>query len=75
MEVFDDILIVEGFEGEAEKLQELLKEEYTLTVLNVAETEKFPKTLDEMRLYDQVVLANVSHSDMPAGFEDLLIPM
>ena len=72
MEVFDDILIVEGFEGEAEKLQELLKEEYTLTVLNVAETEKFPKTLDEMRLYDQVVLANVSHSDMPAGFEDLL---
>ena len=72
MEVFDDILIVEGFEGEAEKLQELLKEEYTLTVLNVAEAEKFPKTLDEMRLYDQVVLANVSHSDMPAGFEDLL---
>ena len=72
MEVFDDILIVEGFEGEAEKLQELLKEEYTLTVLNVAETEKFPQTLDEMRLYDQVVLANVSHSDMPAGFEDLL---
>ena len=49
-----------------------MKEEYTLTVLNVAETEKFPKTLDEMRLYDQVVLANVSHSDMPAGFEDLL---
>lgn len=50
MEVFDDILIVEGFEGEAEKLQELLKEEYTLTVLNVAETEKFPKTLDEMQV-------------------------
>ncbi len=67
LEIFDDLLIVETISGESEKLNELLKENFNTTVVNIADT-NLPDTVEKLRAYDQVVLCNVSNRDMSMQF-------
>ena len=44
----------------------------TINIINESNESYFPKTVDDLRAYDQVILNNVTYSDMPEGFEELL---
>ncbi len=72
--VFDQILIVESQENESESLKGMINstDQYDVNVVNTANAEEMPKTLDELRQYDEVILVNVSNADMPEGFADIL---
>ena len=75
LESFTKILLVERNEGEAESLKKLLEEEnelLELSVVNIQNEEKTPKTLDELRQFDQVILVNIANADMPEGFDEML---
>ena len=69
---FDEILIVETYENEGAKLEDLLVSyEYEVTRVNVKDP-TFPAELSDLRQYDQVIMANVSSKDLPAGFDKIL---
>lgn len=68
LQVFDKILLVETYEGESNQLYDLLILDYEVTRIN-ARDPQFPTTLGELRQYDQVIMANVSSMDLPAGFD------
>ncbi len=72
IEVYDKILMLESIPDESANLKAILEKDYTVDVLNIADATGIPSSLEEMRLYDQVVLVNVTPSDMPEGFEELL---
>ena len=72
LEVFDDLLVIESNDTESEELCKVLRDELNVTVVNVADEEKMPKTLNELRAFDEVILVNIANSDMPAGFDKLL---
>ncbi len=72
IQAFDKILIIESIDNESESLRTMLSEELKVNVVNVADTVNMPHTVNEIRAYDQVILCNISHDDMPAGFDDLL---
>ena len=38
----------------------------------VTETISTPKTVDDLRQYDQVILVNIANADMPKGFDEIL---
>jgi Mg-chelatase subunit ChlD len=67
LEIYDKILILESIDDESLKLRDMLKDELNVTVINVEDVEAMPKTLDDLRAYDEVILCNVSNSDMPEG--------
>ncbi len=67
----DKVLIVEYFDGESEALKMLLEEKYIPTVVNVA-SDNMPKTLEQIRQYDEIILNNVANADLPEGFVKLL---
>lgn len=71
IEVFDKILVVESIVGESDSLREMMPD-MKCNVVNVSDVSKMPKTLDELREYDEVILVNVSNKDMPKGFDELL---
>ncbi|MBQ9482161.1 MAG: VWA domain-containing protein [Clostridia bacterium] len=65
--MYKDVLIIEQAEGDSTKLSELLEnDDYNVTVLNIktAEEGSIPTTIDELRLYDQIVLNNISNADL-----------
>lgn len=74
LEIFDKILILEGFEGEATTLKDVLVnqlgsyDEEDVKVVNInpdnGNFTNVPKTMEELRQYDQVILANVANSDL-----------
>jgi Mg-chelatase subunit ChlD len=72
IEVFDDILIIEGVDEESKALTEMLREELNVTVIKAYETDKLPKTLKELREFDEVILMNVSNGDLPSTFVNIL---
>ncbi|HBN12397.1 MAG TPA: hypothetical protein DD415_02145 [Clostridiales bacterium] len=74
IEVFDRILLIEREANEGVNLAEILKKdtEYTVDTVNIADTENMPSTVDELRMYDDVVLVNIANADMPAGFDAIL---
>lgn len=72
LEIFDDILIIEGFDGESENLTAMLKDELNVTVVTVDDTVNMPDSLEKLRLYDEVILLNVANKDLPAGFDEHL---
>ena len=75
LENFNKILVLEHKAGESEKIKEILTAEnagYNVTVKNLSGDEEFPKTLAELRQYDQILLNNIANSDLPAGFDELL---
>lgn len=75
LENFDRILILEHKDGQSEALKELLTEgdnPFQVTVKNITTDNTVPRTMDEMRQYDQIVLNNVKAAEMPDGFQELL---
>ena len=89
---FNKVLILEGFKGEGSAIKKLLTDEnFEVTDVNInpnnGEFDKVPKTVNELRAYDQVILVNVANSDlinggvpnadgtithMPVGFDSML---
>lgn len=72
LEIFDDVLIIESIIDESESVKNMLGEEFNITVVNSSDTEKMPKTLNELRAYDEVIMVNVSNGDLPEGFDKIL---
>lgn len=74
IEVFDRILLIEREENESVNLRDILKTdtEYTVDTVLASDTENMPKTVDELRMYDNVVLVNIANKDMPEGFDAIL---
>ncbi len=75
---FNDVLVLEGYADQSVALTEFLEQEagYTVTVKTLGVDEDVPKTMDELRAYDQVILNNVSNSDLTSdsnkGLDELL---
>lgn len=69
---FDKILVIESISDESQSLRAMLNPELKVTVVNVTDTLNMPSTVNEIRAYDQVILCNVSYSDMPLGFDEML---
>lgn len=73
IEKFENILIIERFENESEKLKEIISENKTVTSISVEnDISIFPSTIADMAKYEQIILVNIAYSDMPDGFEALL---
>ena len=72
VESFSDILVIQGFEGESEEIKALLSE-YEVTVLTIG-ADEMPKTIEELRGFDEIILNNVSNADLKRyeGFDKLL---
>lgn len=62
------LLILER-EGESQSLLQTFENNYDAEVRNISDA---PKTLSELRDYDQVVLMNIAAADMPEGFDEIL---
>ncbi|MCH5155758.1 MAG: VWA domain-containing protein [Clostridiales bacterium] len=69
---FNNILVIERELGDSTKFVDSLGEEYTATVVQVADEKNMPNTVDALRQYDEVVLMNIANRDMPEGFIDIL---
>ncbi|MBR2611640.1 MAG: VWA domain-containing protein [Clostridia bacterium] len=69
---FSNILVIESIADESESLRDMLSEDLEVSVVNVSDSDMMPRTIDEIREYDQVILCNISYSDMPVGFDELL---
>lgn len=65
LEIFNKVLIVERTPGESDALIETINydEEYEITKKCILD-EDFPKTLDELRQFDQVILNNISNPEL-----------
>ena len=72
LEIFDKVLIIENNSGEADALAEMLSETMNVGVVNIHDVEAMPKTVDDLRAYDEVVLCNIANNDMPEGFDKIL---
>ncbi len=73
LEQFENILLIERYENESERLKDIISETKSLTDISVEEDiDAFPKTIADMAQYEQVILVNIAYSDMPEGFEELL---
>lgn len=64
LEVFDKVLVIESITDESSSLCEMLNDELKVTVLNVDDKENMPKTVDELRMFDEIILCNVSNDDL-----------
>ena len=71
IEVFDKLLIIESIAGESTSLREILNGK-KITVVNSYDTDNMPKTLDDLRKYDEIIMVNVANSDLPDGFDQIL---
>lgn len=85
---FNKVLILESAEGQSQQLAEILAEggAYDVTVVNVYEdSENMPRSVNDLRVYDQVILNNISNYDLNCdeksypsnpnvadGFDDML---
>ena len=72
IESYNNILILESNNAESETICKMLDEEMNVTVMHVSDTDRLPKTVDQLRAYDEVLLCNVSNEDMPEGFVEIL---
>ena len=72
LDIYDKILVIESIENESDSLCDMLKDELNVKVLNIEDTENMPKTVDDLRAYDEVILCNISNADMPEGFDQIL---
>ena len=76
IETFTKILMVERNLGESDSLKTLLMEEneqFDIQTVNIlTDVDTMPKTVNDLRKYDQVILVNIANADMPEGFVDEL---
>lgn len=79
VEVFNKVLVLERYAGQSENIKAILSanEEYDVDVVDITEETGKPVALDELRLYDQIILNNVSNGDlteyMVEGFDEMLL--
>lgn len=71
IETFDRILIIERAD-ESQRLSGTFGNDYNIDVVNVADEQAMPQSLDELRRYDQVILNNIANKDLPEGFDAIL---
>lgn len=71
LETYDKLLIVERELDESTELTGILENDNITKVVS-NDLEMMPKTIDELRVYDQVILVNVANADMPSGFVEIL---
>jgi len=67
-----NILIIESIAGESEKLSGMIASNHSLTVVGISDSARMPASIDELKVYDEVILVNVANRDMPEGFAELL---
>ncbi|MBE5742033.1 MAG: VWA domain-containing protein [Clostridiales bacterium] len=67
LETHDKILIIEREQGAADLLAGVLTSENVKRVV-VTDSENMPKTVEDLRKFDEVILLNIANADMPAGF-------
>lgn len=72
IETFTEILVIESIEEESSSLVAMLGEELNVDVVDVADPNNMPTTLDELRSYDEIMLVNISNDDLPTGFDEIL---
>ena len=76
LSVHDKVLVLEQREGDSEMLCAILEEKYGADKINklnlFSDYESLPKTVDELRAYDQVIMNNIAEADLPDGFDALL---
>ena len=72
LEIFNDILVIESNHNESEALCRMLKDELNATVMSIGSVANAFTTVNDLRMYDEIVLVNVSNADMPEGFVSLL---
>ena len=80
VEKFTKILMVERNDNESANLAQVLMEEgpqgdnesFKITTLNLLTSTELPKSVDDLRQYDQIILVNIANADMPEGFDELL---
>lgn len=72
LETFSEVLIIESISNESSMLSSVMKEELNATVVNVADTENMPESLEELREFDEVILLNVANNQLPDGFDLIL---
>ena len=73
LNAFDHVLIIEKVENESQQLADVLREEYTVTVMNVdRQKDELPQDLKTLCEYHQVILVNIANSDLPEGFDRIL---
>ena len=69
---YTKILMVERNADESKLFADLLKEqneEFEIDTLDIMNLDTVPKTVDELRQYDQIVLVNIANADMPEADE------
>ncbi len=71
------ILLVEKYADESKDLAEILlaaqgQSDLVLDRVRIGDGDWLPVSLEAMQNYDEIVLVNVSHADMPEGFEENL---
>ena len=71
IEIFDKLLIIESIAGESESICNILDGK-KITVVNSYDTDNMPKTLNDLRKYDEVIMVNVANADLPQGFDQIL---
>jgi len=75
LQIFNDVLIIERVADSSQALIDLLNGDdanaYKITTVQV-DGELLPKSTNELRLYDQIILNNVAYCDMPNGFDAFL---
>ncbi|MBP3422852.1 MAG: VWA domain-containing protein [Clostridia bacterium] len=73
LEVYNNILILESVEGASQALTSSMNDgllvPYDFTVKHILD-EDIPKTVEELRLYDQILLNNISNEDLTLIGED-----
>ena len=75
LEIFENILILEGKQDNGKALKELLGEKYNVVSLSFdKDLTAIPATIEELVDYEQIILVNVAYSDMAkvGGFEETL---
>ena len=72
VESYNKVLILESENGKSKNLEELLSadDQFNVTVVGINDLENLPKTVDELRQYDQVIMNNIANSDLPLATKD-----
>ncbi len=76
LEEYTSVLVLERYDGESEKFVSEFKkskggESAVVDVVNI-KSGTVPNKIEALVRYNEVVLVNIAHSDLPAGFENLL---
>ncbi len=69
IDIAAQVLLVDGTGTEAAAARDILSEDCTVTVISPGQ---FPRSLDDLKTYSEVILMNVSMLDLPDGADELL---